>query len=171
MISQTAEYALRAIVWLARHPDTSLGTPHIAAATHVPPGYMSKVLQALARSGLVVSQPGRRGGFQLTRPPSRISVLEVINSVDPIQRIHKCPLDLKSHGATLCPLHKRLDEAMASVEEAFSGSTIEDLISDPTRPSPLCESGAGLGQSSPGRPIGVQIARPDKGPEVRRDLD
>ncbi|RIK67081.1 MAG: transcriptional regulator [Planctomycetota bacterium] len=167
MISQTAEYALRAIVWLAGHPETSLGTPHIAAATHVPAGYMSKVLQALARSGLVVSQPGRRGGFQLTRPPSKISVLEVINSVDPIQRIHKCPLDLKSHGAKLCPLHRRLDEAMASVEDAFAGSTIEELISDPTRPTPLCESGVGLGQSLSGRAIGPQITRPGKGPGIR----
>jgi Rrf2 family nitric oxide-sensitive transcriptional repressor len=73
-ISHTAEYALRAIVWLARDPDTSLGTPRIARATRVPLGYLPRVLQALARADLVESTPGRAGGFRLTRSPRKISV-------------------------------------------------------------------------------------------------
>lgn len=161
MISQTAEYALRAVVWLASHPDAAMGTAHVAAATQVPPGYMSKVLQALARSGLVVSQPGRKGGFQLTRIATRISVLEVINAVDPIQRIRKCPLDLKTHGERLCPLHRRLDEAMASVEEAFAGSTIAELISDSSRPTPLCESTSAVDEKSSGEARFLSITSKD----------
>lgn len=144
MISQTAEYALRAVVWLASQTDGSLGTPHIAKATKVPAGYLSKVLQSLARAGLVVSHPGRNGGFTLTRPPDEISVLDVINAVDPIQRIRECPLDLKSHGVNLCPLHRRLDEAMAKAEEAFAGSTIAELLAEPTSSTPLCEGNAKL---------------------------
>lgn len=140
MISQTAEYALRAVVWLASHGDGSLGTLHIAEATRVPPGYLSKVLQALARAKLVVSHPGRNGGFELTRRPETISVLDVINAVDPIQRIKTCPLDLKTHGVNLCPLHRRLDDAMARAEEAFASSTIAELLAEPTTSTPLCES-------------------------------
>ncbi|MEK7732321.1 MAG: Rrf2 family transcriptional regulator, partial [Planctomycetota bacterium] len=55
MISQSAEYALRAVLWLAGHPEATLSTAEIARRTMVPGGYLSKVLQALARAGLVVS--------------------------------------------------------------------------------------------------------------------
>lgn len=149
MISQTAEYALRAVVWLASKGDGSLGTLHIAEATRVPAGYLSKVLQALARAGLVVSQPGRSGGFTLVRRPEEISVLDVINAVDPIQRIKTCPLDLKSHGVQLCPLHRRLDDAMAKAEEAFATSTIAELLAEPTTSTPLCES----------KPVALPVAK------------
>jgi len=139
MISQTAEYALRAVVWLASHPDQAIGTPRISEAAQVPPGYLAKVLQMLARAGLVTSTPGRRGGFQLTREPGAISVLDVVDAVDPIGRITTCPLGLASHRGKLCPLHRRLDEAMAEVERAFAGSTIAELIAGEGEPLPLCE--------------------------------
>ena len=147
-ISQTAEYALRAVVWLASHPDVNLSTEEIAGATQVPRGYLSKVLQALARAGLVASQPGRRGGFQLTRPTAEISVLDVINAVDPVQRIESCPLGLRSHIQELCPLHRRLDKALALVEDAFASSTIAELVSEGTRISPLCETPSEVGRET-----------------------
>lgn len=140
LISQTAEYALRAVVWLASHPGHALGTARIADATRVPAGYLSKVLQSLARAGIVISQPGRRGGFVLSRPPEEMSVLDVINAVDPVQRIRTCPLSLTTHGTTLCPLHRRLDDAMARAEEAFATSTIAEIIGQPAESTPLCES-------------------------------
>lgn len=139
MISHTAEYALRSIVWLASHPGLALSTQQISTATKVPAGYLSKVLQALARAGLVSSSPGRRGGFRLARSPKRICVLDVINAVDGIQRIRKCPLGLRSHGRVLCPLHKRLDDAMAMMERAFANSTIAELLAEPSASTPLCE--------------------------------
>ncbi|MEX0585227.1 MAG: transcriptional regulator, partial [Pirellulales bacterium] len=57
---------------------------------------------------------------------------------DPVQRIHSCPLGLKSHGTNLCPMHRRLDDAMAQVEAAFRGSTVQELLDEPTRSKPLC---------------------------------
>lgn len=59
MISQTTEYALRAVVWLALTPDVQQGTKKISEAIQVPSGYLSKVLQKLTRAGLVTSSPGR----------------------------------------------------------------------------------------------------------------
>jgi Rrf2 family transcriptional regulator, nitric oxide-sensitive transcriptional repressor len=138
MISQTAEYALRAIVYLAGQ-DTPQTTQQIAAVTRVPAGYLSKVLQSLARGGLVHSQRGLHGGFTLTKSPKQLTVWEVIDSVDPIQRIRTCPLGLKSHGVNLCPMHKRLDDAMAGVEKAFRASTVAELLADPNPSKPLCE--------------------------------
>lgn len=140
MISQTAEYALRAVVWLAANPERAHGTPQIAAAVKVPAGYLAKVMQRLARAGLVVSSPGRLGGFRIARPATEVSVFDVVNAVDPIRRIHTCPLGLKSHGENLCPLHRRLDDAAEAVEAAFAGSTIAELLSEQTTSPPLCEA-------------------------------
>ena len=72
MFSQTVEYALRAIVFLAdRNPETTT-TEQIAEVTRVPSAYLSKVLQSLSRGGLVRSQRGLRGGFTLTKDPSEM---------------------------------------------------------------------------------------------------
>jgi Rrf2 family protein len=139
MISRTAEYALRAVVWLAGETDQAVGTKAISEAAQVPAGYLSKVLQILSRAGIVSSTPGRSGGFRLTRRPAEISVLDVVNAVDPIQRIHTCPLHLKSHDKELCPLHRRLDHVMAEMEEAFARATIAELLAEETTSPPLRE--------------------------------
>jgi len=141
MISQTSEYALRAVVWLAGHPDTSLTTQQIADATRVPAGYLSKVLQSLGRAGLVHSRRGLHGGFALTRSPEKLTVLDVVNAVDPLPRIHRCPLGIRSHGARLCPLHRRLDDAVDMVEKSFRDSTVRELVSEPSDSTPLCAGG------------------------------
>jgi Rrf2 family nitric oxide-sensitive transcriptional repressor len=138
MISQTAEYALRAIVYLADQGEART-TQQIAAATRVPSSYLSKVMQSLTRAGVVNSQRGLHGGFTLVKSPDDVSVWEVIDAVDPIQRIRFCPLGLQAHGIRLCPLHKRLDDALAMVETAFRDSTLGDLIREPSKSKPLCE--------------------------------
>ena len=138
MISQTAEYALRAIVYLADQAEPRT-TQQIAEITRVPAGYLSKVMQSLARGGLVHSQRGLHGGFKLVKPPATLTVWEVVEAVDPLQRIHACPLGLKSHGVNLCPMHRRLDDACALVEEAFKASTVAELLAEPTRSKPLCD--------------------------------
>lgn len=130
MFSSTSEYALRAIVHLAANPDKPCTNGEIAEATKVPPGYLSKVLQSLARAGIVTAQRGPTGGFTLLRSASGISVLDVINAVDPIQRITKCPLDIPSHAAKLCKLHARLDEAIGMVETALAESSIAEMVED-----------------------------------------
>ena len=138
MISQTEEYALRAVVHLASEAPAGRTTDQIATATHVPRAYLSKVLQSLVRAGVVRSQRGIGGGITLTKPVDEITILEVVNAVDPMQRIRTCPLDLAAHGVHLCPLHKRLDNALATVEEAFQDTTLGELLAEPTRSISLC---------------------------------
>lgn len=138
MISQTAEYALRAIAHLASHPNEAVTTQEIAEVTHVPVAYLSKVLQALVRAGLIRSQRGLHGGITLLRAPEQLSVYDVIQAVDPLQRITTCPLGLAAHGTHLCPMHRRLDDACLQVEQAFRQSTIADLLNEPTTSKPLC---------------------------------
>lgn len=127
MISKTNEYALRAVVALAGDPARPHLAPQIADITGVPKAYLSKVLRTLVRGRLVVSQRGQGGGFTLARPASEISVLDVIDAVDPIERFHNCPLGLESHKDPLCPLHQRLDEAVATIQKTFAETTVSEL--------------------------------------------
>jgi Rrf2 family transcriptional regulator, nitric oxide-sensitive transcriptional repressor len=139
MFSQTVEYALRAAVYLASKTGMPPTNERISAVTKVPAAYLSKVLQNLNRAGIVQAQRGIHGGFSLARIPARLTILEVVNAVEPIQRIRVCPLGLKSHGVKLCPLHKRLDDALAQVERAFAETTLAEILAEPTQSVPLCE--------------------------------
>lgn len=139
MISQTAEYALRAIVYLAMNADSAFTTQQISVATRVPTAYLSKVMQALVKSNLVKSQRGHGGGFVLEKDPAEITILEIITSVDPLQRIRTCPLGLETHGVNLCALHKKIDDAAAVIEKTFADATVADILARPTHSIPLCD--------------------------------
>jgi len=138
VFSQTVEYALRASVYLADQLPNARTTEQIAEVTRVPAAYLSKVLQSMARAGLVRSQRGVKGGFSLARTPEEMTILEVVSAVDPIRRIQTCPLGFASHGRQLCSLHSKMDKALAMVEEAFAETTLAEIIEEPTDSEPLC---------------------------------
>jgi Rrf2 family protein len=139
MLAKTAEYALRAIVWLARKPGLHESAESLCEHTQIPRRYVHKVLQDLLRVKLLRSQPGPGGGYALAARPDEITILDVVNAVAPVGRIFKCPLGLPSH-TSLCPLHHELDDAYAATEKALKRVTIAKLLR-PTksRISPLCE--------------------------------
>lgn len=139
-LTQTAEYALRAVVWLAHHPGQPQTTRQIADATRVPPSYLPKVFQPLVRAGLVAAQRGLRGGYSLARGAAEMTLLEIVNQVDPVQRIERCPLGLASHRGQLCPLHGLLDQLALVEERVLGGTRLSDLIDQPGKPAPLCEA-------------------------------
>jgi Rrf2 family protein len=138
MLSKTAEYALRAVVWLARAPRDTASADHLAENTKVPRRYLHKVLQDLVRAKLVCSQPGPGGGYALAREPRRITILDVVNAVAPLERIRHCPLGLPSH-TRLCPLHKELDKVYSAAEKALARVTIAQLVHSTSAIVPLCE--------------------------------
>ena len=139
MISQTAEYALRAVVSLAQNFEKSLTTAEIARLTKVPKSYLSKVLHALAKGGIVISKRGLHGGYILAHPIGNLPLLNIINAVDPVKRIESCPLKLESHGTNLCALHKRVNDAIKLMEDVFRTSTIKTILDEPTKSIPLCD--------------------------------
>lgn len=128
MFSQTAEYALRAVVWLGSRPDGSVTSQEIADAAQIPPRYASKVLQALGRAGLVRSQRGLHGGFWLARQPEDLSILDVISTVEPIRRPAHVGGNGDGHDAALDHLEHKLDEAVRMVEALLAQTKISDLI-------------------------------------------
>ncbi len=140
MFSQTVEYALRAVVYLAGQAPEARTTDQISEATQVPKPYLSKVLQNLGRSDIVRSQRGIGGGVTLVKTPEELTILEVVDAVEPIERIETCPLGLKSHGKHLCPLHRRMDDALAMVQNAFRATTLAEVLAEPSTSTPLCEA-------------------------------
>ena len=139
MYSQTAEYALRAMACIALRGDQLVPTPVLASQTKVPVNYLAKVLQLLAQADLITGRRGVGGGYRLARPASKVTLLDIVNSVDPVQRIETCPLGLPNHGPFLCPLHRRADQAAAAVIEIFGSATLHDLVTDPMANRPLCD--------------------------------
>ena len=138
MLPKTAEYALRAVVCLGRDPERTEPADRLAVTTKVPRRYLHKVLQDLVRAKLVRSQSGPGGGYALARLPEKITILDVVNAVAPLERIRCCPLGLTSH-TQLCPLHLELDRAYAATEKVLSHVSIAQLLRSTSAVVPLCE--------------------------------
>jgi Rrf2 family protein len=138
MISQTAEYALRAIVCLANQGGVPRTTAFLSESTKAPAGYLAKVMKNLCRAGLVKSRRGLNGGFVLAKPADELTILAIVNAVDPIQRYPECPLGIAHHGRRLCPLHSRLDHAAELVETGFAQTTVAELLDTPRERKPAC---------------------------------
>jgi Rrf2 family protein len=174
LISLASEYSLRAIMCLAtrRNEPTAAGaaltTQQIAERARIPAGYLAKVLQVLGRAGLVTSQRGLNGGFVLKGDPATISLLSIVAAVEPSRRISGCPLGLAEHRDRLCPLHRRLDDAAAGVEEILRTTTVAQLLAEsaseadgPTSPvETLCRGPNGLPSSGPS-PCAASLFRAD----------
>lgn len=126
MFSQTVEYALRAMVFLAKGDHHTTPAQVIAGQIHVPERYMSKVMRALVVAGLVESRRGPGGGFTLTRAPRDISMLAVVEAVDPLppanSRANEAPLPRQ-----LCAMHQRMLASSELLRRDLNACSIEDL--------------------------------------------
>lgn len=127
MFSMTTEYALRATLDLAAHPGNPQSAKAIAEATRAPASYVARVLQILAREGLVTSRRGRTGGYHLARPADQITLLDIVNAIDPIHRFEDDPLKVAETRARLRSLHVKLDEIAGSAVAQLRAVTLADL--------------------------------------------
>jgi len=144
MIPKTAEYALRAAVCLAG----TAGSPASAD---------------LLAAGLLTSKPGPGGGHELARPAGEVTILDVVNAVAPIERIEHCPLGLPSH-TSLCPLHRELDRAYETMQEAFRRVSLKDLLESTSPIIPLCDLAASAAPAASGE-AGGEGEQPHREPE------
>ena len=87
----------------------------------------------------VIVRCGLHGGSVLARDAAAITLYDVVTAIAPLPRITTCPLALPSHGKNLCAVHRKLDDAVAMVEEAFRSSSIADLRADATPSVPLID--------------------------------
>jgi len=130
LLSRTSRYALRATAFLAGRAAEERPTPvaEIAAALGVPRNYLSKVLQQLARRGLLVSERGPRGGFRLASPPEAIRLLEVVETVEPRTAERDCLLGRPvCSDETPCAAHSHWREVSDAVERFLGETTLAEL--------------------------------------------
>lgn len=127
MITQTSEYALRTVAYLATVDNQIARRSDIAESVQVSVAYLTKVLRDLEAAGIVQVKRGPNGGYSLLKSPDALSVYDVVSAVEQLQRIQKCPLGIVGHQK-LCPLHDSLDHAAALVEQHFKGTTIAELL-------------------------------------------
>lgn len=131
LISHTAEYALRAAVYLGAATEPARPAREISRATRIPTSYLTKILGSLTRARIVRSQRGPHGGFALAKPAEELTLLDVIRAVEPWRGIDRCPLGARAHAGRLCALHHRLAAAHRTLEDAFKATTLRDLIATP----------------------------------------
>lgn len=106
-LSQTAEYAIRVIAWLAaRSSEEPVLARELSSGTDIPPHYLSKILRRLVVAGVLTSQKGQGGGFTLVRPPRQITFRDVLSAVDAFPRADRCAFGWGTCSARRpCPLH------------------------------------------------------------------
>ncbi len=133
MLSQSSEYALRAVVYLARFPEKTFVAKELAIITKMPPGYLAKVLQILGKKGILESKKGPNGGFTFSQESKHITLYDIVNVVDPVRRIESCPINVHLSG-DLCALHSFINRTADMIEAELKKNTIADLLSEKSTP-------------------------------------
>ena len=131
MLSQTAEYALRAVLHLAQYgSERPVRVFEMAAELRIPRNYLSKILHQLARSGVLLSLRGKAGGFQLAVGADRLALSTVILPFDRIDERRRCLLGRpQCSDRHACGAHTRWKEVADRVAEFFRETTVADLLS------------------------------------------
>lgn len=138
-LTKKADYGLMALKYLAEHPEeASLSARDIAAAYHIPPQLLAKILQFLARDGLLISHAGINGGYTLARKPENITVFEVVRIIDGPLFITSC---LTGAGVceltSFCTIREPLARVNDSIADVLRKIRISDLVeADPTHGRP-----------------------------------
>ena len=149
MLSQSVEYALRAMVRLAGlEPDVSERSEAVAERTMAPQDYLSKILRDLIVAELIQVKRRPNGGFALAREPGAISVLDIVNAVDGVRRPAAGPSGASPESVEQC-----LDGAKHTMERAFRRATLATLLRE-SRSGPSSRNTPG---DAPGRRSGDDV--------------
>jgi Rrf2 family protein len=137
-LSKKADYALMALKHLAVRGDRSSSSAReIAEMYGIPIELMAKVLQRLVRRGLLLSQQGTRGGYQLARTPKQISVADVIQAIDGPVTVTACTTDDgQCEQFSKCNVRDPLWRVRERILSALGECTIAELAADPPAPTP-----------------------------------
>jgi Rrf2 family iron-sulfur cluster assembly transcriptional regulator len=127
--SRSAEYAIRALVQMAPLPPGEFAmVKHIAAESAIPSHFLAKILQELARDGILQSSKGPHGGFRLHQPPEEISMLKIVEAVDGAGRYDRCIGGLpECTDRAPCGMHDSWKELRSRIIEYLEETSIADL--------------------------------------------
>jgi len=131
MLSQTSEYAVRAVLYLAMHADEGpVKLEAVAGALGAPRNYLSKTLSQLARAGVLSSGRGQRGGFQLAVPAERRTLAAIVGAFEPETLATNCLLGAgPCSDETPCAAHALWKPVAEPMRAFFRETTVADLVS------------------------------------------
>ena len=141
-LSKKADYALIAMKHLATRADAgSASAREIAEQYDIPVELMAKVLQRLARRGLVISHQGTRGGYRLSRPTGAISVADIIQAIDGPLTVTACSTEAENCGQyAKCSVRDPLWRIKDRILAALATCTLQEVAADapdvPVEPPP-----------------------------------
>ena len=129
--SKTCEYAIRSLSYFALHPETeSASVREVSKGTGVPHAYVAKIFQCLVKSGILRSRRGPAGGFSLLVPPSKLSLIRVIQVIDDpaTSPLTQCVMGLHDcNDKVPCPMHLIWSLAKEKMLHELLHSTIADV--------------------------------------------
>lgn len=133
MLSQTAEYALRTVLYLAtRQQDGLVQVGIIAEELNVPRNYLSKTLHLLARAGVLHSSRGKHGGFRLAKSATELTLAEVVAPFNGPTGARTCLLGRSAcSDADPCPAHGKWKSVSGEVATFFRETMVSDLLESP----------------------------------------
>jgi Rrf2 family protein len=141
MLSLSIDYALRATMHIAQCAPQPCTTQEVAVAMNAPAAYLAKILQTLRREGLLHSQRGVGGGMTLSRSAQKISLLDVINAVEPLTR-RPCQAGRvgRSRSNMLCGLHAHVNRVLDRIEQSLATTSLADILTDTNCTTPVCST-------------------------------
>ncbi len=127
IFSKKCEYGLQAVLYLTANEDRAvISAEEIAKQLSIPKEFVSKILQSLTESGIILSRKGKNGGFSLAKSPSQIKLIDIVESIDGLEVFNKCVLGFpKCSHEKPCPVHDRWGKLRT---EAYSMLTNETLL-------------------------------------------
>jgi FeS assembly SUF system regulator len=130
-LSKLADYGIVIMTHLARRSGRHPNAAEIASEAHIPQPMASKILKALARAGLLVSQRGVKGGYGLARPAGTISVADVITALDGPIALTACIEDGPGECGieALCPARANWQRINDAIRGALDGITVAEMAS------------------------------------------
>lgn len=127
-LSQTTGYAVRALACLDTPDGVWVQSEEIAERTGIPKPYLSKILHALGRHGLVQTKRGYRGGFALALPAPKISLLQIAQAIEGTRWSPRCLLGLADcSDARACPMHEFWTRERARIEARLRTITLAEM--------------------------------------------
>jgi len=135
-ITRQAEYAVRTVYYLAQHyPGVSIPTSRIAKDQDIPSPFLAKIVMQLSSVGIVHTSRGARGGVRLAKPPSNITLLEIVEAVDGPIEINDCVLnDSCCQRTETCPVRHAWTEARTELVRHLARANFGQLIARGANP-------------------------------------
>jgi len=128
-ITRQADYAVRAVMYLAGQRNTRIATSAIAEEQKIPPSFLAKIISQLSVAGLLHTSRGARGGVMLAREPKEITLLEVVEAIDGPIQLNECVHDSSACAfSDDCPMRPVWCEAQDELVTRLKHTNFADIM-------------------------------------------